>query len=147
MRRIEWKDEYDIDIGAIDEQHKALIALANAMDEAVENGQDAEIVEETIDHLIDYVAVHFASEEAFFEERHFPGLEAHKREHERLLRELLELKEDLALGLVHVAREIVDWMWRRIIPHFLEFDRRAADWIARERRRKKLHTSRDDVAA
>ncbi len=129
MPRLEWRDEFSLNVKLIDDQHKELIRLANLLHEAAENHWDDGIVEELIEGITAHAATHFTDEEAVFRNAGYPKIAYHEQEHQVLVQELMELKEDLALGFVHVAGEISDWVWRRVIPHLLNADKAAADWV------------------
>lgn len=66
----------------IDGEHRELFAAANAMMEACSQGHGRDSVERTAKFLLDYVARHFAHEEALHKKSGFPNFEAHKQFHD-----------------------------------------------------------------
>ena len=59
-----WRDEYLLGIQEIDNQHKTLIGLFDAIEEAVKQGKNWTTTYFHIAELRDYARFHFACEEA-----------------------------------------------------------------------------------
>ena len=74
MTKLEWKDTYSVGNDRMDNQHKGLIALINALDGNTETG-------EVLDKLVHYIDVHFREVEALLEESGYPALAAHMEQH------------------------------------------------------------------
>jgi len=74
MAPIEWQDSFCVGEPVIDEQHRGLVNLINALDDDVQVGF-------VLDQLTLYVAEHFRFEEALMAEKEMAGLDAHKRQH------------------------------------------------------------------
>jgi hemerythrin-like metal-binding protein len=74
MTAMEWKDSYSVGNDRMDDQHKGLIALINALDGEIETG-------EVLDKLGQYVDVHFREEEALLKASGYPALAAHIEQH------------------------------------------------------------------
>ncbi|MBV2122958.1 MAG: bacteriohemerythrin [Candidatus Thiodiazotropha sp. (ex Ctena orbiculata)] len=67
------------------------------MTDAVSTGARPEIGT-TLDNLIDYVVVHFETEERLMEERGYKGLDAHKEEHKQLVQTCADLQKKFHAG-------------------------------------------------
>ncbi len=92
MSLMEWTQEaYGTNVNVCDEQHQELFVRVNALNEAVTHNNRAEIGNR-LDALIDYVVEHFQTEERLMAERGYPGLEAHRQEHENLVSTCTDLQ-------------------------------------------------------
>ncbi|MCP5162329.1 MAG: hemerythrin family protein [Hahellaceae bacterium] len=81
---IEWKDDYCIGIGRIDDQHRKLIGYLNALYKTVSGGAPVSQSWELLDAFNRYAEEHFSSEERIAFDAGIPSaeLENHKAEHE-----------------------------------------------------------------
>ena len=113
MAIFEWDDSIALGIPIIDEQHKALFDLVNSLNEAVKSGKGSETVGEVIWKLITYVTEHFSEEERLMLSCNFPGLAAHRKEHDQFVSRLREIQVDFIDGHemgVSVLDFMVDWL-------------------------------------
>lgn len=60
---IEWNDRYKVGVERIDDQHKALFAFTNAIEESIRNGWQMGKANEAVQYLVDYARLHFRHEE------------------------------------------------------------------------------------
>ena len=113
MAIFEWDDSIALGIPIIDDQHKALFVWVNTLNEAVKSGDGAEAVGEIIWKLITYVTEHFSEEERLMLSCNFPGLVAHRKEHDQFVARLRGIQVDFIDG--HEMGEsildfLVDWL-------------------------------------
>ena len=94
MKKIAWDDSLSIGIDAIDGQHQTWIARYNNVVDAIGSPGSTAPVVSTLDFLIGYTELHFATEEGFMRESGYPNLEAHKAKHEELRRAVADLGDD-----------------------------------------------------
>lgn len=78
-----WKPSYDTGIPEIDYDHRQLVGLINELYEAMAQSHGYEIVNQTLDCLIEYAQRHFAAEESFMRARRYPFLADHEVEHQK----------------------------------------------------------------
>src|SRR5579871_764419 len=77
-----WTDNYKVNIATLDEQHRQLFEAVNALDLALRMGDGMVAIDQVLDKMVDYIGVHFNSEEALMEQHNFPVLSAQKAQHE-----------------------------------------------------------------
>lgn len=82
------------DDGAFDAQHQLQAALIDAYEAALLDGASRARAADTLGHLVDFTASHFAEEERFMAERRCPQLEPHRAAHGRLLAQLRALEAE-----------------------------------------------------
>lgn len=113
MALIEWDDSIALGIPAIDDQHKALFGWVNSLNEAIKSGDGSEAVGEVIRKLISYVTEHFSEEERLMLSCSYPGLAAHRKEHDLFVTRVLEIQTEFNGGheiSMSVLEFLVDWL-------------------------------------
>ena len=115
MPFMEWSDVYSVQVPEIDEDHKHLFDLMNELHDAVEAKHGHEVLAKTLDGLIQYVSHHFNHEEGLFLRTGYPGYEEHKREHELLTGQALDVQAKFLEGRSETLPEEVlqflkDWL-------------------------------------
>lgn len=115
----------------IDGQHKELIGKINKLLDSCEVGNDKLTAIKTLDYLADYTDFHFGEEEKLQESIAYPGIEQHKKEHEKLrkvveeLHEMLEEQEGPTDAFVaQVQENVINWLYN----HIKGFDRSVAEY-------------------
>lgn len=83
-----WTDALTTHIDPIDNDHQVLIALWS---KTTFHDTPVAEVDEIIEDIVNYSKYHFRREEAIMEACTYPGLEAHKSQHRRLLEQVNEL--------------------------------------------------------
>ena len=113
MAIFEWDDSIALGIPTVDEQHKALFGWVNTLNEAIRNGDGSEAVGDVIWNLITYVTEHFGEEERLMLSCNYPGLAAHRKEHDQFVSRLREIQADFIDGHemgMNVLDFMVDWL-------------------------------------
>lgn len=85
MTHIEWTSELDVNVAAMNDQHKILINYMNQLSDKVEAGETGEKLKPLLDKLVNFAIKHFQDEEAYMEKIAYDGLARHKLQHQRLL--------------------------------------------------------------
>jgi hemerythrin len=119
-----WKEEYSVNIEAIDTQHRKLLTMLNDVRAAVGPGMRAEAVAMAVRCLLVYVRTHFAHEEKLMRAYDYPGYGPHKREHEDMVRLAAELWESLRDGRSAQALDSIDRMEEMLMEHIVNRDKR-----------------------
>lgn len=96
MSLIEWNDAFDLGIEEIDVEHRALVALINALHDAMSLGAGRADIIEGISEIYSLVSAHFAREEAFMRETRYMAYAEHKEDHEVLLDDLRDIIDDVS---------------------------------------------------
>ncbi|MDR0562594.1 MAG: bacteriohemerythrin [Spirochaetaceae bacterium] len=130
---IAWEDRYAIGILMVDEQHKELLNLTNALYEACREGDEAAgaIFKDTIRQTVEYVKKHFSAEEQILERVNYPELLAHKQEHEAFVKKVLEEVKNFESGKSFVPNQFVRFLRDWILAHIAVSDKKYADYIFR----------------
>lgn len=93
MTFFEWDNTLDVGVVEMNEQHKHLIRLMDALyQKNVSNDSKSELLN-AIDNLVSFVLLHFRDEENYMASIQFPSLEVHKQIHKHLIEDLGRLIE------------------------------------------------------
>lgn len=116
MTRLKWdQDQLTVGISAMDEEHKVLVGLINALDQ--KNAQHStEVLERIFSTLEFYVKNHFAHEERIMEKMNYPKLAEHRKQHKIFISNLYKLNDRFAKG--ELDTEFVDKL-TQFIAHWI----------------------------
>lgn len=141
MAYFEWADDMVIDGGAIDADHRVLVALVNELHTATSQGQGRAVVASILQRVITSTEQHLRNEEQLMAQMGFPDLENHKIGHGHFMQELRGLEQRMQAGSFTVAAQLSavlrDWLSlhiRRNDKELLRFHRRKARDAARAAR-------------
>lgn len=123
MALMTWtKEDFGTDVPVCDEQHQTIFAMVNKLYDTAAGG-DRSAIGEQLDALIDYVVMHFQTEEKLMQEKGYPEYAAHKAEHDKLVATCADLQKKFHAGTVDVnqdtARFVRDWL----VNHIPKVDR------------------------
>ena len=88
MDLIKPEEHIRLNIPEIDAQHEELIRLINLLQETMVHGAEKAVLDDLLSQLIEHTRTHFATEEQLMSQYGYPGFEAHKSEHARLMQHL-----------------------------------------------------------
>lgn len=125
----QWREEYNTNIKAMDDHHRALFETANKLYEEIHSGLNQSVLEDTLNFLIRYTEDHFTQEEKLMEDFDFPEHEVHIKHHVRLIQEVQELKSKYAAGEIRMDMSIVNFLKDWIINHILTEDRKYGPYL------------------
>ena len=116
-----WDGSCRVGVEEFDQAHQHLFAIGNNLIRAVLDGHALEVIRPVIDELIDYAEQHFRSEEALMRRAGYPGYEAHRAEHHRLMNDVQLFKSRYIAGEVQ-ASEVSLFLIQWIQHHVKETD-------------------------
>lgn len=129
MARIEWRNEYSVGIASIDIQHRQLVELIGEIQDAVAAGNTSDIVMKYFDALVEYAAIHFATEEDLFTEHAYPDRIAHAAEHDLFVLKLNSFMVKLVAGRESVCEEMLAYLLLWFTSHILTTDQAYAPFL------------------
>jgi diguanylate cyclase (GGDEF)-like protein/hemerythrin-like metal-binding protein len=108
----------------IDHQHQQLYHLSNSLLATITSGRYPEDAKLQMQLLIAHVAQHFRDEEAILAGTDYPQLEAHAKEHNRLIAKAKELQRDMG-GVTTDLPMLLSFLALDLVKgHLLAWDRR-----------------------
>jgi len=130
---VSWADQYSVGIEIMDEQHRKLVEITNDLHksqfvshfEKSENTTKDEL-EGFINSLkaaVEYVKVHFSTEENLMRATNFPGYAAHKARHEEFARRVLQDLGRFNAGEKRVGMQFVYFLRDWLLEHIAVVDK------------------------
>jgi len=125
-----WSDEYSVHLRVIDNDHKDLVSIVNALHDAIREGGAKGEIGHIIGNLAQYVDDHFTREEALMEAYDYPGLADHKRIHRHLTRMVYAIRTVFAnspkeIDPAKLLRFLRDWL----VHHIIEEDKKYVPFL------------------
>ena len=117
---ITWSSTYSVGVPLIDKQHKGLIKLTNDLyNHCVEDAESERMYfKQVIKSAVEYIKVHFSTEEKLMLNTAFPGYAEHKRQHETFVLNVLEQvkasEETRVISLLNFTHFLKDWILTHI---------------------------------
>lgn len=112
------EDIYAVGEPTIDSQHRQIVDMINALNQALDSGPEPDQVQSVIRSLIRYTETHFAYEEDLLTRVQHAALDGHRRIHEHLRKQARALESrtqegdpDAPLALLHLLES---WLLRHI---------------------------------
>jgi hemerythrin len=125
MTFMAWSDKLSVGIRAIDEEHKGLLSLINELYDAIGDQRGRQILGKALDELVNYTKVHFADEEELFRIAGYPQAAEHKRQHEYLTKQVLQIQERYNSGAPALTLEVMtllkDWLFDHILVSDIKY--------------------------
>lgn len=122
MTLIEWTDDLDVGVADLNEHHQKIINAIMELFLVLQEDKGHEVADRMINDLEDYFGEHFKAEEKLFEEHNYPDAEAHKLEHENMIKEIRKYMQNEDAGEQVATREIVDFFKDWFLNHVKEHD-------------------------
>ena len=127
--RVTWNPARIVGVRAMDDQHAIMMETMNELRLALVQGVRRAPANELLDKLLEFTRLHFWNEEQLLERHGFPGLEAHRAEHRRLLEQITEsahrVQHSESLPIGDLLTFLHDWF----INHVEEVDRQYGPWM------------------
>ena len=124
MSLLKWKTDYSVGVAAVDDEHRELIDLINALYERMDARSSVEEIERGLGDIYKAIAMHFALEERIMQDRHYDAYVEHKSDHELLLDELSDLMDRFVANPVGGSKRLSDRLASWFQDHFATHDAR-----------------------
>jgi len=137
---VTWSPTFSVGIKLIDDQHKELLDLVNDMFNHVVGDEYAERVyfKEIIQKAIDYVKVHFSTEEKIMLHTNFPGYAEHKKAHDAFVLAVVDNVRDFEAGKRLTLTEFTRFLKEWVLSHIAVMDKQYFAYF------KKIATRKED---
>jgi hemerythrin-like metal-binding protein len=118
-----WNDELSVGNKSIDDDHRHLIALLRALNDAMSSAKEPAVLGRILSDLITYTDEHFKREEASMRAIDFPEYSGHKDAHDRLSGEVMYLQSKFLSGDAELTVEIMMFLFSWLFEHIMEADK------------------------
>ena len=126
-----WEDRYSVGIPLVDDQHKELLRLANALYDTCRQGEEfaKEGFRKATSSVVEYVKVHFSTEEKLMERINYPKMAEHKALHQEFVKKVFEEIKNFEEGKSFVPNAFVRFLKEWTLSHIALTDKALADYI------------------
>jgi hemerythrin len=129
MAIMEWDKSLEVGVVSINEQHRKLIRYLNDLHDAMKAKKSREVLGKILDNLIDYTATHFKYEEDLFLKTKYADAEKHKKEHEALVKQVLDFQSKFKAGNVNLSIDLMQFLSNWVTNHIKGTDMKYKDWF------------------
>lgn len=131
MALIPWRDEFNVGIVMVDQQHRQLVAILNHLHEVMKNGSLALDVRMVLSELTSYTRFHFAAEEKLMAECDDPQRDGHIRKHRAMVARVGDFVEEMRFNSATTPPKLLYFLKEWLTRHILETDREMARFCSR----------------
>jgi len=124
MALINWDNSLSVNVAELDAQHQKLVQLINNLNDAMKQGKGKEVVGNVLNELINYTALHFKTEEKYFDEFDFPEMASHINEHSELVKKVLSFRDDYQSGRLGLSIELMNFLVGWLKNHIMVSDKK-----------------------
>lgn len=127
MNEIEWDESYSVKNQAIDDQHKAWIAIFNRLHNAILSDEKKgceTIGADALKAMLDYTEHHFTFEEEYLGKINYPELVAHRRLHRDFSSQIYQYNEEICQGVLILNTQIIKIIKNWLVDHIREEDKK-----------------------
>ncbi len=124
-----WSDNFSVNVKQVDGQHMKLVDLLNNLHNAMKLGRGKEAMGKTFSELLDYTVYHFGTEEGLFTKYGYPDLLSHKKEHEALTRQALDLSGRFSRGEPVMSIETMTFLKNWLNDHIIGSDKKFGPYL------------------
>lgn len=125
---IKWEPGFNLGIPEVDNQHKKIIDLINALNQAFIENVTNDKIGSILDEMSKYAIEHFKTEEELFKKTNFPLMKEHIAQHEYFAKKVEDFKNSYYQGqpiTFRLMKFLRSW-WTN---HILDSDREYVEII------------------
>lgn len=130
MAFINWGEQLSVKIQEFDFQHKKLIACINDLHTAMSVGKGKEVLDKVISDLLEYTKYHFGCEERLMTKHGYPEYAVHKKEHDDLTNQVLNIHEKFRKGQTMISLEVMTFLKGWLNNHILGIDKKYSPFFS-----------------
>lgn len=129
MALMTWSPALSVQVKQFDDQHIKLVNMVNELHDAMKAGKGNEVLGKILNGLITYTATHFADEEKMMAQHAYPDAPAHKNEHGKLVKQVLELQENFKAGKAILTLNVMMFLKDWLVKHIQGDDRKYGAYL------------------
>ena len=133
MDHFMWKDDFNIGVDVIDDQHKLFLDYVNECYNAACRDSQRQVTDATIYDLKVYAADHFLFEEGLMKEKGYPDLENHIKQHMYFKSQVAELEKANAERSKRTVESLLQFLREWFLEHILDHDKKLAAFLKQHR--------------
>ena len=120
----------NVDLALLDEQHREFQRLIEQLDADIAAGAGESVLGNLLQSLVEYTTIHFGDEEDLMLIHGFPGLTAHRTEHNALAVKIAVAQEEYESGKKDVLAPLTHYLHSWLAEHIPKYDRQYYEFIS-----------------
>ena len=124
MALLTWEERYSVQVRELDDQHKNLIGMVQALHEAMREGRGKQELNKIFAGLVTYTASHFASEERLMKMHGYPEYQEHQEIHAKMTNKALSLQKEFQAGKMGITLDTMKFLEDWVSKHILGTDKK-----------------------
>ncbi len=129
MPLFQWTPELSVNVKEIDNQHKQLVNLINLLHDSMKSGKGKDVMGKVLNDLTDYTVYHFGTEERLFQKYGYIEYPQHKKEHDDLTKQVLDVKSKFEAGQTTVTIEVMNFLKDWLNNHIKHSDKKYSAFL------------------
>lgn len=125
---LQWDQIYSVNVAEIDDQHKKIFEIINAVAEAKKNG-DSKFFSLIIKEMEDYSIYHFSTEEKCFVKFDYSQKDTHIKMHQFFIAEVKKIKNSKIKDVKKSAGEALEFLKNWWLDHIQREDMKYSDFF------------------
>ncbi|MBF0201265.1 MAG: bacteriohemerythrin [Desulfamplus sp.] len=126
---ITWGPKLETGIKEIDEQHRKLVDMVNALHRAMKMRIGIEKSGAVLDDLAKYTVYHFAHEEKLFKKYEYHEAVEHKKLHEDLVSKVVAFQKEFKSGKASLSVDLMTFLTKWLKNHIMKCDMKYAPFF------------------
>jgi hemerythrin len=126
---LEWRDEYNINVAAMDQQHQRIFTLGGIVFDVMEQKRGRPALERALVALIAFTKTHFSEEETLLRAHGYTDFAIHHKKHEHLLDQIGDIRLHMDGPAVETADNFAEFFKGWMLNHILAEDRKYGTFL------------------
>ena len=122
MEKLEWNEKYSVGVKDLDEQHKVIFDLINALSDLENITVFSEELADALTKLMNYLVEHFNLEEKYMREYKYPRYDIQVTQHKKFKKQILKFNLDTIRYKPSVPEDLLEYLKQWFVNHILEED-------------------------
>ena len=118
-----WSENYSVQVGRLDSEHKNLFAITNELYDGMKTGRGKDVMRDVVAKLAAYASRHFASEEALMRQAGYADVERHVAQHREFTATVKRFVDDVNAGAGAVSIEVLEFLKKWLTDHIQHSDK------------------------
>ncbi len=119
MPLMTWTEKLSVGVAVLDDDHKKLVNMVNELHDGLRAGKGKDVLGEILAGLVSYTQFHFKREEQLFSSTAYLAAAAHKKEHDDLTKQVLDVQtrfrnDDGSCLSIDVMTFLKNWLVKHI---------------------------------
>ena len=130
MPLMNWNPKMSVGVQMLDADHQKLVGMVNDLYDGIQGGHGKESLGKILDELIGYTKVHFGHEEKFFAQTNYPDSAAHKKLHDDLCKQVLDVQAKFKSGATAtLSLEVMNFLKNWLVNHIQGEDKKYGPYL------------------